>query len=63
MAILSVRFLWRAHSQGGFPHSVQHMAGEGHVQINWLKPCVPIVFNTEHVQFVDVLGSIVGDIQ
>ena len=30
------------------------MAGEGHVQGNQLKLRVPIVFNTEHAQFVNV---------
>ena len=28
--------------------------GEGHVWVNWLKPCTPIVCNTEHMQFVNV---------
>ena len=32
MAILFVRFLWRARTQRGFPYSVWHMAGEGHVR-------------------------------
>ena len=29
MAIFSVRFLWQARTRGGFPYSVEHMAGEG----------------------------------
>ena len=52
MAILSVSFLWRAHTQGNF--LIQHMAGGGHVRANWLKPRAPIYTCTEHVQFVDV---------
>ena len=28
MVILSVHFLWRAHTLGGFPYSVQHMAAQ-----------------------------------
>ena len=48
------------YTQGGFPYSVWHMAGEGHVWVNLLKPRAPIVFNTEHAPFVDVPRSIVG---
>ena len=37
-----------SHS-GGFPYSVEHMAGER------LKPRAPILYTyTEHAQFVDV---------
>ena len=32
MAILSVCFLWRARTLGGFPYSIQHMAGGGHIR-------------------------------
>ena len=41
---------------GGFPYSVEHMAGEGHVRVNRLKPRAPMYtyMSTEHVQFVDV---------
>ena len=55
MAILSVRFLWRARTLGGFPYSAWHMAGRGHIRVNWLTPRrAPILCNTEHAQFVDV---------
>ena len=30
------------------------MAGEGHIWVSRLKPRAPIVFNTEHVQFINV---------
>ena len=41
-----------SHS-GGFPYSVEHMAGEG--QPAPLKPRAPILYAyTEHAQFVDV---------
>ena len=41
-----------SHS-GGFPYSVEHMAGT--VKVNRLKPRAPILYAyTEHAQFVDV---------
>ena len=39
---------------GGFPYSVQHMAGGGLVRVNRLEPRAPILCNTEHAHFVDV---------
>ena len=39
---------------GGFPYSVQHMAGGGLVPVNRLEPHAPILCNTEHAHFVDV---------
>ena len=54
MVILSVHFLWQARNLGGFPYSVSHMTGRGHIQINWLKPCTPIECNIEHALFVNV---------
>ena len=54
MAILSVRYLWRARTRGGFPYSVEHMAGGDHVQVNRLKPRAPIFAYMEHAQFVKV---------
>ena len=36
---------------GGFPYSVEHMAGGGPVRV---KPHAPIYTYTEHAQFVDV---------
>ena len=54
MAILSVCFLRRARTQGGFTYSVEHKTGEGHVRVNWLKLRAPIYMYTEHVHFVDV---------
>ena len=42
-----------SHS-GGFPYSVEHMAGT-RVKVNQLKPRAPILYTyTEHAQFVDV---------
>ena len=42
-----------SHS-GGFPYSVEHMAGAP-VKVNRLKPRAPILYAyTEHAQFVDV---------
>ena len=42
-----------SHS-GGFPYSVEHMAGEGQ-RCNRFKPRAPILYAyTEHAQFVDV---------
>ena len=39
---------------GGFPYSVEHMAGELQ-KVNRLKPRAPILYTyTEHAQFVDV---------
>ena len=56
------------HSLGGFPYSVEHMAGEGHVRVNRLKPRTPVLhvyihvpqyyMYTEHAQFVDVIGAV-----
>ena len=41
-----------AFRAGGFPYSVEHMAGEGP---NRLKPRTPILYAyTEHAQFVNV---------
>ena len=55
MVILSVRFLRGARSLEGFPYSVEHMAGGGHIWVNRLKPRAPIIYAyTEHAQFVDV---------
>ena len=40
-----------AFRAGGFPYSVEHMAGE----VNRLKPRAPILYAyTEHAQFVNV---------
>ena len=47
-------FLWRASTLGGFPYSVQHMAGQDHVQVNRLMLHAPILSNTEHTQFINV---------
>ena len=63
MAILSVRFLWRARSLGGFPYSVEHTAGGGHVRVNRLKPRTPIYAYTEHAQFIDVAEVDNGGVQ
>ena len=57
MAILSVRFLWRARTRGNFPIQFSTcVAGGGHAQVwvNRLKPRTPIYAYTEHAQFVDV---------
>ena len=43
MAILLIRFLWRAR-----------MACGGHIRINRLKPQAPMYAYTENLQFVDV---------
>ena len=53
MAILSVRFLWRARTLGDFLFSLAYGSG-GHVRVNRLKPRAPIYAYTEHAQFVDV---------
>ena len=39
---------------GGFPYSVQYMAGGGHVRVNRLKLPSPIYAYMEHAQFVAV---------
>ena len=39
------------------------MAGEGHVQVNRLKPHAPIYMYTEHAQFVDVSKVDNGGVQ
>ena len=42
-----------AFRAGGFPYSIEHVAGEG--QCNRLKPRAPILYAyTEHAQFVNV---------
>ena len=51
IAILSVGFLWQAHTLGDFP---MHIAGEGNIWVNRLKLHTPTACNTEHAQFVDV---------
>ena len=48
---------------GGFPYSVEHMAGQGHVLVNRLKPHAPIYVYTEHAQFVDVSEVDNGGVQ
>ena len=48
---------------GGFPYSVLHMAGGGHVRVNQLKPRTPVYVYTEHAQFVDVSEVDNGGIQ
>ena len=48
---------------GGFPYSVKHMADEGHVWVNWLKPHAQIYVYTEHAQFIDVSEVDNGGIQ
>ena len=50
MAILSVRFLWRARTRGDFP--IQSSTWQ--VEVHRLKPRAPIYAYTEHVQFVNV---------
>ena len=50
---LSSLSLASSHS-GGFPCSVQHMAGGGHVRVNRLKPSAPIYAYTENAQFINV---------
>ena len=59
---LSSLSLASSHS-GGFPYSVQHMAGRGHVWVNRLKSCTPIYAYTEHAQFVDVSEVDNGGVQ
>ena len=51
MAILPVRFLWRARTRGDFPI---HMASGGHVRVNRLKPRASIYAHTDHAQSVDL---------
>ena len=42
-----------AFRAGGFPYSVEHVAGDA--TVNRLKPRAPILYAyTEHAQFVDV---------
>ena len=54
MAILPVRLLWRARTQGDFPIQSRHMASGGHVRVNRLKPRASIYAHTEHAQSVDL---------
>ena len=54
MAILPVRFLWRARTRGDFPIQSRHMASGGHVRVNRLKPRASIYVHTEHAQSVDL---------
>ena len=58
--------LWQARTLGDFPihSSTWHgMAGGSHIQVNWLKPCAPILCNTEHAQLVDVSKVHNGGVQ
>ena len=51
MVILSVGFLWRAHTLGDFPIPSSTWQVKVQVQVNRLKPHAPIVFNTEDFFF------------
>ena len=46
MVILSVHFLWQARTQGGFPYSAEHMAGEGHNLVPVGQPVQAVRPNT-----------------
>ena len=48
---------------GWISYSVEHMAGEVHVWINWLKPRAPIYVYTENAQSVDVSKVDNGGVQ
>ena len=50
---LSLLSLVSSHSGGISLFSLAHGSG-GHVRVNRLKPCAPILLYTEHAQFVDV---------
>ena len=61
MAILSVRSL-ASSSLRGFPYSVEHIEGEGHVRLKLRVPIYMYVY-MEHAQFVDVSEVDNGGVQ